>query len=325
MIIPQYWAESRAQHRDRQRQITVRRFGWSDAGQAEAQAHADDRARDALARLLGGEKLPRREPKVPYNGAAGVPIREEIVSRHGDTVITRNAYGARCLNTPNVLFADIDFAEGSAMSWRFPLILLAIAVTVAAGWLLRTNWTGLGIVAAAGLLGSLVINWLYARVFHRRGGAEGAARKRIDAFIAQHPDWNARLYRTPAGLRLLAMHRTFDPRDSAVADCFRALGADPAYARMCLSQNCFRARVSPKPWRIGIATHMRPRPGVWPVKADRVPDRQRWIETYERTAHGYAACRFIEAVGTGTTAIATRAVQALHDEQCRATSSLPLA
>jgi len=36
-----------------------------------------------------------------------VPIREEIVSRHGDTIITRNSYGARCLNTPNALFADI--------------------------------------------------------------------------------------------------------------------------------------------------------------------------------------------------------------------------
>jgi hypothetical protein len=40
---------------------------------------------------------------MPYNGAAGVPIREEIVGRHGETVITRNSYGARCLNMPNVL------------------------------------------------------------------------------------------------------------------------------------------------------------------------------------------------------------------------------
>ena len=44
-----------------------------------------------------------REPRMPYNGAAGVPIREEIVGRHGETVITRNSYGARCLNMPNVL------------------------------------------------------------------------------------------------------------------------------------------------------------------------------------------------------------------------------
>jgi hypothetical protein len=76
-----------------------------------AQVNADERAQEALQRLLSGEKLPRREPKVPYNGGEGVPIREEIVSRHGETIITRNSYGARCLNTPNVLVADVDFQE----------------------------------------------------------------------------------------------------------------------------------------------------------------------------------------------------------------------
>ena len=40
MIIPKYWAEARLQHRDRKRQITVRRFGWSDVGEAEAMAGA---------------------------------------------------------------------------------------------------------------------------------------------------------------------------------------------------------------------------------------------------------------------------------------------
>ena len=102
MIVPQFWAESRLQHRKKGKQITLRRFGWSDSSQADAQSNADARVKEALARVLTGEKLPRRDPKIPYNGADGVPIREEIVSRHGETIITRNSYGARCLNTPNV-------------------------------------------------------------------------------------------------------------------------------------------------------------------------------------------------------------------------------
>lgn len=81
MIVPQYWGEARQQHRAAGKQITVRRFGWSDASQAEGQAHAEHRAAEAMTRLLAGSKEDRLERKMPYNGAEGMPIREEIVSR----------------------------------------------------------------------------------------------------------------------------------------------------------------------------------------------------------------------------------------------------
>lgn len=48
---------------------------------ADAQANADARVKEALDRLLSGENLRRRDPKIPYIGAEGVPIREEIVER----------------------------------------------------------------------------------------------------------------------------------------------------------------------------------------------------------------------------------------------------
>ena len=41
MIIPRYWAESRLQHKTADKQVTVRRWGWSDESQEAAQAHAD--------------------------------------------------------------------------------------------------------------------------------------------------------------------------------------------------------------------------------------------------------------------------------------------
>src|SRR4051812_33231021 len=107
MIIPRYWAEARLEHREADRQITVRRFGWSDVSQADAQLQAENRAAPALERLKWGEKQNKRELKRVYNGSEGVPIREEVLPRHGETVVTRNSYGARCLNTPNVLFVDV--------------------------------------------------------------------------------------------------------------------------------------------------------------------------------------------------------------------------
>ena len=45
MIVPQFWAEGRLQHRAKGRQVTVRRFGWSDVSQDEAQANADARVK----------------------------------------------------------------------------------------------------------------------------------------------------------------------------------------------------------------------------------------------------------------------------------------
>ena len=71
MIIPQYWAEARIVQRVEKRQVTVRRFGWSDVGQEAAQAHAQTRAEEALARILNGERLERRELKSAYNAPPG--------------------------------------------------------------------------------------------------------------------------------------------------------------------------------------------------------------------------------------------------------------
>jgi hypothetical protein len=324
MIVPQYWAEARAQHRQGGRQMTVRRFGWSDDSQDEAQRNADQRAQDALKRLASGEKLVRREPKIPYNGAEGVPIREEIVARHGATIITRNGYGARCLNTPDVLFVDIDFTEEASLVATFA-VFAAIASAGVAIWFAQYKLIGaLTVLFAFTFSGSIAA--ALRRIFHGiRGGVEHLARSRIERFLRSHPDWSLRIYRTPAGMRVLATQRLFQPDEPAVADCFRALGADPVFVRMCLNQRCFRARVSPKPWRIGIAQHMRPRPGVWPVSNERMPARNGWIAQYETAAEAYSACKLIDTAGSGIVDPEVRRVIELHDTLCRANTQLPMA
>lgn len=315
MIVPQFWAEARVQHREGKRQLTVRRFGWSESSQEDAQAQAETRAQEALQRIRAGEKLLRREPKLPYNGADGVPIREEVLARHGDTVITRNAYGAHCLNTPDVLFADIDHGAASAA----PIGLGIVVAAAVLGWVLQ-QWPI--------LIGGLVLAGIAAHLQKRRHhGRQGPlALQRIEQFVGQHPDWHLRVYETPAGYRVLAMQRRFDPHEPAVDSFFKALGTDPVYARMCRNQKCFRARLTPKPWRIGVAGHLRPRPGVWPVKAEHLPARQAWISDYEQRAEDYAACRLVKVLGAAATIEpAALAVQTLHDRMCRAESNLPLA
>jgi hypothetical protein len=325
MIVPAYWAESRTQHRKGNRQITIRRFGWSDASQGEAQAMADARAQEALQRAVAGEPLIRREPKVPYNGAVGVPIREEIVERYGATIITRNAYGARCLNTPHVLFVDVD-AEPAFPAWLLPSVA---SVSMGAGgyawWRGETPGVALFVWVVAFIVMATAVHILYRTV---TGGVERrvqAARKRIARFVRSHAGWAVRVYRTPSGLRAMATHQLFEPNDPSVKTFFDADGVDPLYARMCVNQQCFRARLTPKPWRIGISAHLKPRPGVWPVAPEHRPVRDAWIANYEAASRGYAACRFLEAVGTGAVHIDIETVRRLHDDASKALQDLPIA
>ncbi|RYD67570.1 MAG: hypothetical protein EOP83_02565 [Verrucomicrobiaceae bacterium] len=325
MIVPQFWAEARVQEKTRERQVTVRRYGWSDASQEDAQAMAGARASEALRRILSGEKMERREPKVPYNGSDGVPIREEILSRQGDTIITRNSYGARCLNTPDVLFADLDFPDENHTVLVGVVFPIAFAIGIAIGILRGSVQSGLMAMGILGLTLPWVVAWCYKSYLRATGGDQRHTLRRIEKFSTRNPDWHLRVYQTPAGFRVLAMHDTFDPAGEEAARCFRALGTDKIYVRMCTNQRCFRARVSPKPWRIGISKHLRPNPGVWPVAPERLPLREAWVRDYEQRATGYAACRFVTRLGSDRIHPSAEQVAMLHDELSRATSGLPIA
>jgi len=318
MIVPDHWAEARRQHRAAGRQVTVRRFGWSMTSAQDAQAMADRRAEEALGRLLAGEKQPRREPKVPYNGAAGVPIREEVLARHGEEVVTRNAYGARCLNSPAALFADVDLAPELGAR---PILgtFAALAVLALLAGVATSSWrVGLGLLVAAALLAMPTARLVLRVSLAAQGGAEVRVRRRLARFVAARPAWNVRLYRTPAGLRLLATHRPFDSAEAEVAEFFDAVAADPVYVRMCLNQHCFRARLTAKPWRIGISAHLRPRPGVWPVSPQGRAVRASWVADYEAKAARHAACRYVESVGSGVMHERLKPVVDLHDRESRA-------
>lgn len=286
---------------------------------------ADRRVAEAMERVRRGERVGRREKKVAYNGADGLPIREQIVAEHGTAVITRNAYGAQCLNTPDVLFADVDF-DGPEAPWLAPVgCLSSLLVAFVVG--LVTHAPEIGLAVGFGLV---ILILLVARGARRvrvawAGGAEALALRRVRAFVARHPSWRVRAYRTPAGMRLLALHRPLAPSDAEVAAFFAAIAADPQYVRMCVLQRCYRARLTAKPWRIGTEGHLKPRPGVWPVREARRAEREAWLARYDAEAAKYAACRFVGTIGEGAIDAHCDAVRALHDTASGAESDRPLA
>lgn len=312
--------------------FTVRRFGWSNDGQNAAQEHADERAREAVARIEAGEEVVLRERKVPYNGADGLPIREEVLDEYldGDAVVTRNAYGARCLNVRDVLFADIDHDDPTARATVLGCTAAALGFVlgIVLTPLLGAPLIGYVLIPPVTALGAA---WIQAAVSHAteraRGGRVVSRMRTVERFVRTHPDWRLRVYETPNGLRLLAMHRTFDPEEDLddIERFFRAVGSDRTYRRMCRLQRCFRARLTPKPWRIGIGDHLRPRPGVWPVDPTRLDERRAWVRRYESASEGHAACRLLAVMGSETVDERAAVVRDLHDELSGATSGLPIA
>jgi hypothetical protein len=93
---------------------------------------------------------------------------------------------------------------------------------------------------------------------------------------------------------------------------FEELGADPQYARLCRIQRSFRARLTPKPRRVGCSEA----PGSHPrTEATAKAAFERWLERYEGACAGRSVCAFLAEIGSGAPLPAAQAVTALHDQR----------
>jgi hypothetical protein len=138
---------------------------------------------------------------------------------------------------------------------------------------------------------------------------------------AHEHDASVRAYRTPAGLRLIRTDRAVDAQTDAAMDDLQALGSDPLYRALCRRQQCFRARLGPKPWRIDLPAP--PRAFPRDAAAERV--FAEWLAEYDTTARDYAACRFLATLGSTDIAADLAALVQVHDERSGALSGRKLA
>jgi len=217
------------------------------------------------------------------------PFREEILQEIKDAngatsaVITRNSYGCQVLNTVNVMFVDIDLPEPKPVG-------------------------------------------LFKRLF---GKAEPVVNQplidalaRVENWTRSNPQWGWRIYRTRAGLRLLATQALVAADSTAAISVFEALGADPLYQKLCKSQKCFRARLTPKPWRCG----QRNKPPRWPWLSQREADEfKKWESHYQSLIPNFATCELIKQIGNPAIHPEVQIILKTHDEATRANSKLPLA
>jgi len=146
--------------------------------------------------------------------------------------------------------------------------------------------------------------------------------ERITTWASHHPDVGLRVYRTAAGMRCLITNRTFEPTRSESLEILRAFQSDPLYVRLCQAQDCFRARLTPKPWRCNMSVP----PARYPWENYNVEIRYRqWEQRYEQASQWYSVCKLIKQIGPQEVHPDVAAILALHDRLTRLEVDRPLA
>jgi len=91
---------------------------------------------------------------------------------------------------------------------------------------------------------------------------------------------------------------------------------------LCRSQQSFRARLTPKPWRCGAGRA----PARFPFETQAAEQAFRaWDAGYRERQRRYATCALLGTLGHAEVHPEVRDIVALHDAETRASSGLPLA
>ncbi|MDX2175161.1 MAG: hypothetical protein SF028_01705 [Candidatus Sumerlaeia bacterium] len=157
----------------------------------------------------------------------------------------------------------------------------------------------------------------------RRAKWEARAVGRVRDRLASRPETRSlgrRLYRTPNGIRIAFTTPAPAPHLPEGQALLAACGADKLYMRLCLRQQCSRARLTAKPWRCGLKEP----PLAFPLSEEEWRRYRDWLAAYDTAAAKHAACRFLEASGPPAEGVLGEIIR-YHDEACGAFEPRPLA
>lgn len=262
--------------------------GWSLTDAAAARDMAHQRARAVRAWVQDPDR--HLDPEGDYYPTDGSVLREVVLEEGGSGevrwAVTRNRYGAEVFNVGGMGILDVD-------------VPLRRVVEEPTGFFGR-------------LFGRPKVRWV------RDDPAEVLEGLR-EALAGS--GFGGRIYETAAGFRVLVLSEVLrwdDPRFAALLD---QTGSDPLYAALCRRQECCRARLTPKPWRVGIGG---PAYGTVPTPwaPTPTPAWTEWLQLYTQQGAAYATTRLIGGFGPAQTAPALVEAAARHD---RCVGSGPLA
>jgi hypothetical protein len=137
------------------------------------------------------------------------------------------------------------------------------------------------------------------------------------AATPKYKDFGFRIYETYQGARVIVLGRDFDSRAAETKKTMDEFNCDPLYITLCVKQGCYRARLTPKPYRMNMRRYKVP----FPREVDD-SELQVWLAEYERESRNFNTCRFIEQIGVRHS---MNDVVHLHDEISGANFRQPLA
>ncbi|HAZ11530.1 MAG: hypothetical protein A2X86_14075 [Bdellovibrionales bacterium GWA2_49_15] len=310
MKIPRFWIKIRRQGQFSDgRTFELLKYGHSDDSLEQARASAETLATKAVQILSKGVGHLSREVFADYSLAQ--PIREEILKEYtlqnSRLVITRNGYGSKVLNTDKIMFVDVDLAHhfsGTAALTRLihflKTLLMDDAQKARAKRAERTKTP-----------------------LQNGSKQEQKIFMYLESYCQKNPSFGARIYRTKAGIRLLITSSFFVPDAKETQGLMKELGVDPMYAKICRVQQCFRARLTPKPWRCG---HKRPKMR-YPYENEEAQFFKQWLVDYESKSANFRTCEYLGSVGSTSTSSDISTCIQIHDSETGATGpqSLKLA
>jgi hypothetical protein len=343
MELPQHWvtADGFSPHLG-QGGGTLTVWGWSSESEEDAARVAGERLAQALERVAREGGLPAGHgyyPRVPLRE----PVLEEVDAASGALlgVVTRNRMGCEVLCTDLLFIADVDVPELEDATTRRTAAGDGSGIAASIGSAIESTLSPRVGKGAAGFLRRLLSGdpaptpmaptdpaddaTPDAAPASARPGetsvAESLACEPVWEFARRHPDLGVRVYRTAAGLRVLVTGASAPPSSDRARELLTELGSDPLYVELCSTHDSYRARLTPKPFRVGEHAL----PVSWPFTDDDTRTRyEEWVSEYDGRASGHAVCRLVSASGPEAGPDEQRLV-ALHDARCRVGERLPLA
>ncbi len=226
-------------------------------------------------------------------------VEEEVIQElPGIGIVTRNRYGALVLNSSNVMFVDWDVNPQANPQ----------AVPQTKGLFARFRHAFRRYSEQELQRASMAIKHdLETRINH----------------LANDIKLGLRLYETHSGLRGIVTSTLLDPGGETSQELLEYLGADTLYARLCRIQGTYRARLTPKFWRVGMK---RDRPFLQGHRSGFTPSlRPGWAQRYEHASASFAVCRLITTIGNEAREDTIIRTVEWHDRATRAKDAVPLA